>query len=83
MKWKGRRQSKNVEDRETEPLPGIPDGEMMFTGEVYRRTPDVIKQEKEINAAKEVGRKGNNVPTPTPRPKSHNNLVTPGKWFTK
>ena len=83
MKWKGRRQSTNVEDRELEPLPEIPDGTIMFTGEEYRRTPATTKKEKEINAAKDVGRRGNSVPTPTSRPKSHNNLVTPGKWFTK
>ena len=87
MKWKGRRQSSNVEDRESEHLPEIPDGTRMFaTGEIWKNTPKTEKARKEINAAKDVGKRGNNVPTPTPRPKnfkSHDNLVTPGKWNTK
>lgn len=83
MKWKGRRQSTNVEDRTLEPLEEGVEGEVIFgTGEVYRRTPEVVKREKEINAAKEVGRKRNNVPTPTPRPKITKTQVTPGKWKT-
>lgn len=90
MKWRGGRQSTNVEDRQLDPLPNIQDGEIMFgTGEMYHPDDPKTKQQiKEINAAKEVGRLGKTKPIPVPldRPKdngTHDNLVTPGKWKTK
>jgi hypothetical protein len=84
MKWKGLRQSTNVEDRTLEPTPEIPDGTIMAgDGSVWHNTTETEQRRKESNAAKDVARRGNNVPTPTSRPKTHDNLVTPGKWTTK
>lgn len=107
MKWKGRRQSNNIEDKTNDPLPDIPEGTVMFgTGEIYHKDSDPYqtrpKEQKysrdDVKVAKELGRLNkegktpvptprpkNDVPTPTPNPKSrtHDNLVTPGKWTTK
>lgn len=86
MKWKGRRQSTNVQDARNDPLPDIPDGTVMFgTGEIYHETKYSEQQKKQANAEREVQQRGDNVPTPTinPRSKTHDNLVTPGKWVTK
>lgn len=84
MKWKGRRQSTNVEDRQLEPLPEIQDGEVMAgDGSIWQNTVETEKKRKQINAEKDVARKGSNVPLPTSRPKITHTQVTPGKWITK
>lgn len=87
MKWRGQRQSTNVEDRTLDPLPDIPDGAQMVQGYTWKKTPEGEKARARINAERDVARRGSDVPTPTPRPsdgfKSHDNLVTPGKWRTK
>ena len=72
MKWKGRPQSKNVEDMTLADSPKIKRGEMMFgTGERYDPDdPKTQKFEKQIQAEKTVGRLGvtKDIPKPTPRP---------------
>lgn len=86
MKWRGQRQSTNVEDRTLDPLPDIPDGTQLVQGYTWKKTPAGDKNRLQENANRDVARRGNNVPTPTPRPdnsKTHDNLVTPGKWKTK
>lgn len=85
MKWKGRRQSKNVEDKTDDPLPDIPDGTIMFgTGEIYHKEEDPY-QKSDLKVAKELGRlnRENKNPIPTPNPKITRTQVTPGKWVTK
>lgn len=94
MKWKGGRQSKNVEDKTNDPLPDIPDGTIMFgTGEIYHKEEDPYQNPKkeqryskdDVKVAKELGRlnrEGKN-PIPTPNPKIIRTQVTPGKWITK
>lgn len=86
MKWKGRRQSDNIEDDTNDPLPEIPDGEVMFgTGEIYHNSKYTEDQKKQTNAERDVRRRGDNVPTPSPSPKRSitKTQVTPGKWTTK
>lgn len=93
MKWKGRPQSTNVEDQTLTDV-NIPDGSKVFVGgqegwKTFDRTKDpAAKQwDDNVRVSKDIARRGNNVPTPTPRPSdgfvSHDNIVTPGKWRTK
>lgn len=90
MKWKGRRQSTNVQDVTLDPLPEIPDGApMLYEEQPWKNTPQTESNRKTENVRRNLEQRGDNVPTPTPRPKgpkdngSHDNLVTPGKWNTK
>lgn len=91
MKWKGRPQNmQDIEDVRLDPLPDIPEGApMIHENRNWKNTPGVIQSKNEENARRDVARRGDNVPTPTPRPTgpkdngSHDNLVTPGKWNTK
>lgn len=95
MKWKGRPQSINVEDKTLEDFTPK-EGEMILGGPFgggpksnapfSSKNPNAKKWNDQVRATKEVARMGNNVPTPTPRPTdngTHDNLVTPGKWKTK
>jgi hypothetical protein len=88
----------NVEDRTTDIPPDPQEGEKLWGGGVYHKpkntkisddvefNPD---DKKEMSVVKELAKKNieGTTPTPTPRPsdgfKSHDNLVTPGKWRTK
>jgi hypothetical protein len=84
MKWKGRRQSKNVEIRDT-PEP-FQDGDILFeTGKVYRKgsKDDKTFSESDVKVAKELGKHHRNKTTPTPTPRPKMTQVTPGKWTTK
>lgn len=98
MKWKGRRQSDNVIDQtlvDTPPREGEEVLGGMFGNGPGMNKPYSSKDPKakswndNIRVSKDIARRGNNVPTPTPRPSgpkdngSHDNLVTPGKWNTK
>lgn len=98
MKWKGRRQSTNIEDKTLDYTPPK-EGEMVIGGmfgngpgmntPYSSKDPDAKKWNEQNKVEKDVARRGDNVPTPTPRPSgpkdngSHDNLVTPGKWNTK
>lgn len=97
MKWKGRRQSKNVEDRQLEDVK-IPNGAEIFVNvlddnddgkrdgyKTFNRKKDPAAKEWDdrVRAEKNLARRGNNVPTPSPNPRTINSQVTPGKWITK
>lgn len=96
MKWKGRRQSENVEDDTTDTPPEIPAGTKMVDGSVWGgnkkysdgNTEFNPNDPAEVKVVRELGKKNitGKTPIPTPRPKdngTHDNLVTPGKWVTK
>lgn len=95
MKWKGGRQSTNVEDRTDEAPPKIPEGAPMIDGTVWggnkkkgSNTEFNPNDPAEVKVVKELGKKNitKSTPIPTPRPTdngTHDNLVTPGKWKTK
>lgn len=98
MKWKGRRQSKNIEDRTDEIPPQIPDGTKLANGDIYVRpkgktikvSPDIEfnpDDETEMGVIRDLARRNarGTTPTPTPRPSSKATKiqVTPGKWKTK
>lgn len=78
MKWKGRRQSKNIEDRRTNDGRTTWEHENSISSQIVK---DSEHDRKERDVAKELGKHNRNktTPTPTPRP----NQVTPGKWKTK
>lgn len=93
MKWKGLRQSVNIEDKTLEDV-NIPNGAKVYVGGYgsgyktfdRRKDPAAKEWDDRVRAGKKVARMGDNVPTPTPRPnneKTHDNIVTPGKWTTK
>lgn len=83
MKWKGRRQSTNVEDATLDPLPDIWDGEDVRGIGPWHNTPTTEAKKKQVNAERDVARRGDNVPTPTSRPGTITKTqVTPGKWKT-
>lgn len=91
MKWKGRRQSTNVEDRTNESPVEIPEGAKMFDGSIMgvnkKRGPNTEfnpSDPAEMKVVRELGKRNieGTTPTPTPRPTTHDNLVTPGKWKT-
>lgn len=95
MKWKGRRQSKNLEDK-TDEIVVIPEGEKMFGG--YRwdkrmdNLPAKMKREElerkktnskdEHKVKTELHRHDRDGTTPTPSPKPKRIQVTPGEWKT-
>ncbi len=107
MKWKGRRESKNLEDGRGESVEVtiedlinddfVPDGpagpSKRPNNETNKKVDEYIKKNKDwMYAAEEVAQRGDNVPTPTPRPKtipdtkqnkSGLTQVTPGNWKTK
>jgi len=78
MKWKGRRQSKNVVD-DTEAITIIPGGTELMDGSRYDIRDDKPRN-KVARELRHLGTRGK-IPVPTPRPK--NIQVTPGKWKSK
>lgn len=78
MKWKGRRQSKNVVD-DTDKVTIIPEGTQLMDGSRYSSSQD----RPDIKAARELRRLGTRgeIPVPTSKPKQIQ--VTPGKWKSK
>lgn len=70
--WKGRRQSDNIEDARGRKMVRDP---MLETNVTLGPISVPTKREK---LPKQVP-----IPPERPRFKSHNNLVTPGKWRTK
>jgi len=94
MKWKGRRQSKNVIDKTEDIPPQIPDGTRMVNGEIYRKpkdatikvSPDIAfnpDDETEMGVIRVLAKKNANKTTPIPTPRPTRIQVTPGKWKTK
>lgn len=94
MKWKGRRQSKNVEDRSNNPdiiKPGelsvpnynkIPGNEHLPADSYGRVKYDPVTMDNETTKAarqmKNIASR-RGIPTPTPKP----NQATPGDWVEK
>jgi len=98
MKWKGGRQSTNIEDKTLEDFTPK-EGEVVMGGmfgngpgsnqPFSSKNPKAKQWNDQVRVSKDIARRGDDVPTPTPRPSgptdngTHDNLVTPGKWKTK